>query len=284
MLIQSGVFPPLPKDTARAAEAEFGAGNIYLNIGDQIEFLFADIDLARLDPLGERSASTLAALALVTIFQFAGNLPDRRAVEALRTRLDWKYALHLPLNHPGYSHLALCEFRRRLLHDPAGQPMFQQMLDRIAETGILGDTGQQHAEAERILLAICAVSRLEQLVEAMHAVLEAVAATEPEWLLAVALPHWYERYDQMPTGRALPKSSEEQVSLAQAIGADAQYLLEAIAAAGGKKLALLPEVQALWQVWRQQFSQSLPQIEWRVPFCASCDGACGSLDDLAHPT
>jgi hypothetical protein len=118
----------------------------------------------------------------------------------------------------------------------------------------------------------------------MYTMLEAVAATEPDWLLAVALPHWYERYDQMLTGRALPISSEEQVSLAQAIGADAQYLLEAIAATGGKKLASLPEVQALWQVWRQQFSQSLHQIEWRLPFCASCSETCGPLDDLARPT
>ena len=34
-------------------------------------------------------------LALVTVLQFAENLTDRQAAEAVRTRLDWQYALGL---------------------------------------------------------------------------------------------------------------------------------------------------------------------------------------------
>jgi len=36
-------------------------------------------------------------LALVTIFQMAEDLTDRQAAEAVRTRIDWKYALGLGL-------------------------------------------------------------------------------------------------------------------------------------------------------------------------------------------
>jgi hypothetical protein len=32
-------------------------------------------------------------LALVTVFQFLENLTDRQAADAVRSRLDWKYAL-----------------------------------------------------------------------------------------------------------------------------------------------------------------------------------------------
>jgi hypothetical protein len=32
-------------------------------------------------------------LALVTVFQFMENLTDRQAADAVRSRLDWKYAL-----------------------------------------------------------------------------------------------------------------------------------------------------------------------------------------------
>ncbi len=35
--------------------------------------------------------------ALVTIFQLVENLTNRQAVEAVRTRIDWKYALGLDL-------------------------------------------------------------------------------------------------------------------------------------------------------------------------------------------
>ncbi len=41
-------------------------------------------------------------LALVTIFQMAEDLTDRQAAEAVRTRIDWKYALGLGLRaRPG---------------------------------------------------------------------------------------------------------------------------------------------------------------------------------------
>jgi transposase len=33
----------------------------------------------------------------VTLFQFAEVLPDRQAAEEVRGRIDWKYALALPL-------------------------------------------------------------------------------------------------------------------------------------------------------------------------------------------
>jgi hypothetical protein len=40
-------------------------------------------------------------LALVSVMQFAENLSDRQAAEAVRARIDWKYALSLPLNESG---------------------------------------------------------------------------------------------------------------------------------------------------------------------------------------
>src|SRR5512136_831626 len=110
MPIQSAPFPPLPRDTARAAEAAFGKGNIYLAIGDQVERLLAGVDLADLATPADKPVTTRILFALVTAFQYAENLPDRRAAEAIRTRTDWKYALHLPLDGPGFDGSALCEF------------------------------------------------------------------------------------------------------------------------------------------------------------------------------
>src|ERR1039457_6007091 len=43
-------------------------------------------------------------LALVTIFQKAENLTDRQVAEAVRTRIDWKYALGLAGGDPGFDH------------------------------------------------------------------------------------------------------------------------------------------------------------------------------------
>ncbi|TFV34241.1 transposase [Streptomyces sp. T1317-0309] len=40
-------------------------------------------------------------LALVSVLQFAENLSDRAAANAVRTRIDWKYALGMELDDPG---------------------------------------------------------------------------------------------------------------------------------------------------------------------------------------
>ena len=59
-------------------------------------------------------------LALVTVLQRAENLTDRLAAEAVRTRLDWKYLLGLPLDDPGFDHTVLAEFRGKVGGGGAG--------------------------------------------------------------------------------------------------------------------------------------------------------------------
>src|ERR1035437_1149643 len=55
-------------------------------------------------------------LALVTVFQKAENLTDRQAAEAVRTRIDWKYALGLGLGGPPLHEPT----RRRVRHRAGG--------------------------------------------------------------------------------------------------------------------------------------------------------------------
>jgi transposase len=62
-----------------------------------------------------RPAEAPWRLALVSVMQFAERLSDRKAANAVRGRIDWKYALGLPLDDPGFDASVLCEFRARLL-------------------------------------------------------------------------------------------------------------------------------------------------------------------------
>ncbi|MFC9916563.1 transposase [Streptomyces sp. NPDC059862] len=63
--------------------------------------------------------------------QFAENLSDRAAADAVRTRIDWKYALGLELDDPGFDHSVLCEFRARLAKNGAVDRRLEAMLDRL---------------------------------------------------------------------------------------------------------------------------------------------------------
>jgi transposase len=52
-------------------------------------------------------------LALITMFQFIEELPDRQAADAIRGRIDWQYLLGLELADPGFDASLLCKFRKR---------------------------------------------------------------------------------------------------------------------------------------------------------------------------
>jgi hypothetical protein len=55
--------------------------------------LFEDEEFADLYPADGRPGFSPGQLALVSVLQFAEDLSDRAAAQAVRTRIDWKYAL-----------------------------------------------------------------------------------------------------------------------------------------------------------------------------------------------
>src|SRR5262249_61591993 len=112
---------PVPDETARVARAAFSHANTYLNLRDELGTLFADEDFAPLYPTRGQPAAAPWRLALVTVMQFIENLSDRQAADAVRARIDWKYALGLELTDAGFHNTVLCEFRTRLLAGGAGE-------------------------------------------------------------------------------------------------------------------------------------------------------------------
>ncbi|NQE38529.1 hypothetical protein E5S67_06314 [Microcoleus sp. IPMA8] len=58
-------------------------------------FTDRDRDFAELFPDRSQPALSPWRLALVTIMHFVAGLSDRQAAEAVRSRIDWKYALSL---------------------------------------------------------------------------------------------------------------------------------------------------------------------------------------------
>lgn len=62
---------------------------------DELGIAFSDADFVELFPSRGQPAFTPQRLALITVMQFLENLSDRQAPEAVRSRIDWKYALGL---------------------------------------------------------------------------------------------------------------------------------------------------------------------------------------------
>jgi hypothetical protein len=120
------------------------------------------------------------------------------------------------------------------------------------------------------------------LAEAMLSAMEALATLRPDRLRAMALPYWYERYNRMLSTSLLQHSKKEQEELAQAIGADAQYLLDKVRGMDSD-LALIPEVQNLWGEWHQQFNHSAAEARWRS-LCEICADVIDPLNGKTHST
>src|SRR5215469_2641522 len=74
-------------------------------------------------------------LAFITVVQFIEGLPDRQAADAVRGRIDLKYALGLELTDPGFDFTILSDFRQRLLEGGAEQLLLDAMLAVFKERG-----------------------------------------------------------------------------------------------------------------------------------------------------
>ena len=76
--------------------------------------MYRDEDFETLYPRRGQPALAPRRLALVTVFQFLEHPNDQQAADAVRSRIDWKYALNLELEDPGFYFSVLTEFRGRL--------------------------------------------------------------------------------------------------------------------------------------------------------------------------
>ncbi len=228
MSLRSPLVYVIPNETARVAHAAFPKGNPYLLMRDTLGPIFTNPDFAALFPPRGQPAEAPARLALVTILQFAEDLSDRQAADAVRARLDWKYLLALDLDDPGFDASVLSEFRTRLLEHNAEQLLFETLLATCREHGLLNAHGRQRTDSTHVLAAIRALNRLQLVAETMRHTLNVLADVAPDWLRGQSHPEWVKRYERRPDQGRLPAGKEQQEALAEVIGCDGRTLLKAI--------------------------------------------------------
>jgi transposase len=254
----------VPAGTAQVAQAAFPNGCLAIRIRDALGELFEDAQFAGLFAVRGRPAVSPAQLALVSVLQFVEGLADRQAADAVRGRIDWKYALGLELSDAGFDASVLSEFRARLVAGDAAERLLRWMLERLRERGLLTSGGRQRTDATHVLAAVRELNRLELVTETLRAALEALAAAAPTWLQGFAPDQWYERYGQRARDWRLPKAEAARAELAVTVGTDGFALLEAVhAAAAPAWLRQVEAVQTLRVVWIQQYYRDRHGPRWR---------------------
>jgi len=254
MSLKPQSLEPIPDETVRVAKAAFPDGTIYMKMRDELGTIYADEQFIDLYPQLGQPALAPWRLAMVTVMQFAENLTDRQAADAVRSRIDWKYALGLELTDAGFNFSVLCEFRLRLIEGSAQELLLNRMLDLFVERNLLAKRGRQRTDSTHVLGAVRNLNRLEIVGETLHHALNVLADVDPVWLQSQITDEWYLRYGKRFSDYRLPKQKQDRTQLAETIGQDGHHLLSEIYGdCVSAHLRTIPAIETLRQVWIQHY-------------------------------
>ncbi len=254
----------IPEETARVARAAYPKGNLYMKMRDALGTMYQDESFAHLFPQNGRPVEAPWRLAFITVVQFIEGLPDRQAAEAVRGRIDLKYALGLELTDAGFDFTILSDFRQRLIEEGAEQVLLDAMLAVFKEQGWLKPRQRQRTDSTHVLAKVRAINRLMCVGEAMRFALNSLAVVAGEWLLAHSDPEWLDRYGHRIEASRLPQSQEERQAMAELIGRESSQLLTDLSAAEAPAwLREIPAVEILRRIWVQNYVWVEGQLHWR---------------------
>src|SRR2546429_69313 len=256
---------PIPAETRRLAWRVNPKGTLIMRVRDRLGSLYQDEDFVALYPASGQPAFAPWRLALIIVFEYLEGLTDRQAAEAARNRLDWKYALSLEVDDPGFAASILSEFRQRLTEHQQAGLLLENLVRSGLQEGWIRSTSKVRTDSTHILARVRRLNQLELVGETLRATLDALSQVEPAWVLQ-RVPHdWGMRYGLLINERRLPKSEKEREQWAGQVGEDGFALLDLLQEASTPVgLVELPEVQTLRTVWQQCYQRTPSgQVSWR---------------------
>jgi transposase len=259
----------IPAETAALGQKLLGEANLYRVIGDHLAEIIRDEQFTEMYDAMGREAVWPSLLAMVTVFQFQENVPDREAAEMVVTRVDWKYALHLPLDYTGFHYSCLCYFRKRLVKHAREALIFDTVLERVKELGFVRKRGKQRTDSIAVVGAVRNLSRLELVTETLRVTLRALEATDPAWLAQAVPASFDEVYAH--TRRDYQLTEAERMAGLQQTGRDGFWLLDQLDASGSAAILTLEAVATLRTVWGQQYERVGEMVTSRTKLVACTD-------------
>ena len=136
----------IPEQTVKYAHAAFPKGNKYMTLRDELGEIFDDEQFSDLFSWKGATAASPGMLAMVCVMQFMENLSDKQAAEAVRARIDWKYALGLEMENPGFDSSVLTNFRVRLVANGAEERLLNRLLALCNEKNLIKRRGRQRVD------------------------------------------------------------------------------------------------------------------------------------------
>jgi transposase len=242
----------MPTETEQIGQKLLPENDVYWLIGDRLFAQVNEAEYADLYSIEGKPGISPILLAFVTVFQYMEKLADRQAIRALQMRLDWKYALHLPLEYEGFDFSVLSEFRDRLIKGQAEGRVFEKLDEQIRALGLIKEHGKQRSDSIAMLTKVRRLCRLETVVETLRLAIVAIVNTDRTWSKEILPPSWEEKYGERFVRQRY--SEKEWQEYEEQIGENGQWLLSRLEKGSAPaEIQNLPEVQVLKTVWTQQF-------------------------------
>jgi len=245
------LYPEIPEEIRLWGESHLALDNVYRIIGDQLFSFLPEEELTSMYAPGGRSSINPILLSFVTIFQYLEDIPDRVAALWVKTRLDWKYALHLPLDDGGFHYADLCNFRKRLLLHGKESLIFEELLRKIEALGFLKKRGYQRTDSTHVLAVVRQLSRLENLSEGLRMALKAVEQADAAFYQA-KLPALYREHWSKPLNDYQMTDAERKEAL-ERVGQDIDWLLGFLKT-NRESFLCFPALQVLQTLFSQHFT------------------------------
>ncbi len=267
------LYNTVPDDTRQAALSIYSPSQPYITIGDQDWTHLTEIDFSGLGTALGEPEDIAALLSLVTLFQYAERLSDAQAARATSQRVDWKYALHLPLTFPGIAPNTLCVYRQRVASSQACASTLQVLIEHIASWGLSVNSPHGLAEPWEVIQVNCLKNDVDEAINLFLPVLEVLASEHPAWLKRIAQPHWISRY--MAPHRSLFQafSREELVETLFCLEKDIEHIVKEIQDHSDCHVRHYPEIRSLLDASKLpglfNCSQSVVSTEFRIT-CVTC--------------
>jgi transposase len=259
--MQPRPWPQIPEATVRAARSAAGKGEypLAMRIRDELGELFSDAEFVEAFGARGKPGWSPGRLALVMVLQMAENLTDRGAAHRVRFGMDWKYALGMELDDPGFDASILSEFRTRLVAHGLEERALDLVLKVMRDKGLVAAGDKQRTDSTHVVAAVRNLNRLELAGESVRACVEALAVAAPGWLAeAITVSGWSKRYAARVDSWRLPTSEAKRVELALAYGTDGYALLRAVYAPDTPVwLRELPAVEVLRVVLLQNYTRTV---------------------------
>jgi transposase len=266
-----------PRTSQENQEALFRKQH-YLLIGDQFETIHHEIPLI-FPAFSHKEPPGVGALcAFITIFQYIEITTDLQAAEAVRTRPDWKYALHLPLSYDEFDPGQLCAFRASLLAEPTQQIPLQALIGRLANFDLFASMADPRPGVPDVLTTVCQINQIVRITEALLQALETLVASSSIEELGMPGPDLYREYAQIYTMLQKTRSAEEVTQVDRMVEERVIGLFKMVDQPGLGIVKNLPEFRYLGQLWQQHYHPSgfgPAPLSDRLKQCHSCR--------LSHP-